>query len=247
MEKISYQEVSEIIEELKPTTEDDLLKAFKKIDVNGDGFITQRELSRILTQRGDRMSEKEVDAMIAEADSDGDKRLNYKEFCCMVMSTTSRCQESSLKRLERKERKQKRDLKKNPSGSKKKDKMGVEMSLPPISKQQPSIKEPSTLTDWYHTHTKGCFHLDDEQKIISHQYVLQVDVMTKLWLTVKPINVGVVKASTKVPKTDVNVFIVKQNEHGLLGDVVSFTNVKNKEDIASPTLISTAWNSSKMF
>nr|XP_054764136.1 EF-hand calcium-binding domain-containing protein 7-like [Lytechinus pictus] len=236
--KLSFKEVSEIIKELKPTTEDDLLTAFKKIDVNGDGYITQKELSRILTQRGDRMSEKEVDDMIAEADSDGDKKLNYKEFCQMVMSTTSRCQESSLKRLERKERKQKRALKSAASSkknsslaseSKKKEEMGIEMSLPPVSKQQPSIKEPLNITDWYHTHTKGSFHLDDEEKILSHQYVLQVDVKTKLWLTVKPINVGVVKASTKVPKTDVNIFIVKQNDHGILGDVVCFTNVKNRE------------------
>lgn len=32
-----------------PTSKDTLLKAFKKIDINGDGFITFDELSRLLT------------------------------------------------------------------------------------------------------------------------------------------------------------------------------------------------------
>ena len=33
----------------KPFNKDSLLKAFKKIDVNGDGFITLNELFRMLT------------------------------------------------------------------------------------------------------------------------------------------------------------------------------------------------------
>lgn len=240
--KMNFQEVIAIIKELKPTSEDDLLSAFQKIDVNGDGFITQKELAKVLTQRGDKMSEKEVEDMIAEADQDGDKKLNYKEFCRMVMSTTSKCQESSLKRLERKERRQKRALKSadaakkskdvnasQTSLSKKKDEVGVVMALPPISKQQPSQKEPINIKDWYHVHSKGCFHLDDEQKILSHQYIVDVAVTTKLWLTVKPITVGIIKASTVVPKTDINIFIMKQGDNGLLGELVSFTSVKNKE------------------
>lgn len=32
-----------------PTSKDTLLKAFKKIDINGDGFITFDELSQLLT------------------------------------------------------------------------------------------------------------------------------------------------------------------------------------------------------
>ena len=31
------------------------------------------------------------------------------------------------------------------------------------------------------------------------------------------------------PTTDINIFILKQDVSGLLGDVVAFTNVKNKE------------------
>ena len=36
--------------ELKPTTNDDLMKAFKKMDLNGDGFITYDELAKVLTK-----------------------------------------------------------------------------------------------------------------------------------------------------------------------------------------------------
>ncbi|XP_071486915.1 EF-hand calcium-binding domain-containing protein 7-like [Diadema antillarum] len=236
--KLTFNDVLAIVKELKPTSEDDLLHAFQKIDVNGDGYITQKELSKVLTQRGDKMSEKEVEDMIAEADIDGDRKLNYKEFCKLVMSTTSKCQESSLKRLERRERRQRRDKRKEPSSSssstssksaKKKEEIGVVMTFPPISKQQPSQREPTNLKDWYHSHSKGCFHFDDEQKLIAHQYIIDVAVTTKLWLTVRPITVGVINASKQEPKTDINVFIMRQGDNGLLGELVAFTNVKNKE------------------
>ncbi len=63
----------------KPPSTSELLKAFKKMDINNDGYITHNELARVLTQRGEKMTRKEVEAMIAEADDDGDKRLNYNE------------------------------------------------------------------------------------------------------------------------------------------------------------------------
>ena len=36
-------------EQIPLTTKDELIKAFKKIDINGDGFITNDELFKVMT------------------------------------------------------------------------------------------------------------------------------------------------------------------------------------------------------
>ena len=41
---------------------------------------TQDELSTTMNSLGDPMNEQEVQAMIAEADLDGDGKINFKEF-----------------------------------------------------------------------------------------------------------------------------------------------------------------------
>ena len=47
---MSFEQFSVIMRREKRTTMADLMKAFKKIDSNGDGYITAQELSRILTK-----------------------------------------------------------------------------------------------------------------------------------------------------------------------------------------------------
>lgn len=49
-ESLSFEDFCKILQQLKPTSGDDLMKAFRKIDVNGDGFITHSELTKVLTQ-----------------------------------------------------------------------------------------------------------------------------------------------------------------------------------------------------
>jgi Ca2+-binding EF-hand superfamily protein len=48
-DSISYNNFCDIMRKEKPTSREALLKAFKKIDVNGDGYITYEELSKLLT------------------------------------------------------------------------------------------------------------------------------------------------------------------------------------------------------
>ena len=44
------------------------------------GLITEDELQSTMSSLGEPMNEKEVKAMIAEADLDGDGKINFKEF-----------------------------------------------------------------------------------------------------------------------------------------------------------------------
>jgi len=49
VESLSFDDFCEICRKEPATTEDDLMRAFRKVDVNGDGFITNSELRKMLT------------------------------------------------------------------------------------------------------------------------------------------------------------------------------------------------------
>ena len=59
---------------------EDIAKSFKVFDRDGDGLITEDELHITMNNIGEPMNENEVKAMIAEADLDGDGKINFKEF-----------------------------------------------------------------------------------------------------------------------------------------------------------------------
>ncbi len=46
-------------------------------DKDGDGFIDALELRHLLTNLGEKLTDKEVDEMIREVDVDGDGKVNY--------------------------------------------------------------------------------------------------------------------------------------------------------------------------
>lgn len=50
---ISYERACRLIKRLKEVNRADLLAAFKRIDINSDGFITENELYRVLTTVSD--------------------------------------------------------------------------------------------------------------------------------------------------------------------------------------------------
>ena len=77
--------------------DEDAAHAFKVFDRDGDGLITAEELryyffliffvsgdiffSRLtMNNLGEPLTEAEVSAMIAEADTDGDGKINFEEF-----------------------------------------------------------------------------------------------------------------------------------------------------------------------
>ena len=46
---MDFEEFCDVCRRIPATTEDDLLKAFHKIDINGDGYLSNSELRRVLT------------------------------------------------------------------------------------------------------------------------------------------------------------------------------------------------------
>ncbi|KAL8567398.1 hypothetical protein ACOMHN_001786 [Nucella lapillus] len=64
----------------------DMLCAFQIFDYNGDGLIDAKELKRVMTTTGEKLSDEEVDQMISVADIDKDGRINYIEFVNFIFS-----------------------------------------------------------------------------------------------------------------------------------------------------------------
>lgn len=62
-------------------------KWFQVFDKDNNGFIDRRELKVAMASLGEKLSDAEVDAMIAEADHDGDGQVSY--IGVSLMSTKS--------------------------------------------------------------------------------------------------------------------------------------------------------------
>ena len=62
------------------------LDAFLMFDKDGNGFISAAELWQVMTIVGKNLTNKEVDEMIREVDTDGDGQVNYEEFVTNMMS-----------------------------------------------------------------------------------------------------------------------------------------------------------------
>ncbi|XP_070196447.1 EF-hand calcium-binding domain-containing protein 7-like isoform X6 [Littorina saxatilis] len=202
-DSMAFDEFVDVCRKVSSTSEDDLMKAFRKIDINGDGYISLDELYKIMTTKGERLSRQEVKVMIDEVDENKDGRLDYKEFCRMFMSTTEECKKLSLRAMEKKERRKKRKDEGPSAAPRKVGRTGSRQSLlsiddlprpsPRGNKKNPVIgrlQEPSRLRDWHHGKSKGCFFIDEEKGFVSHQYQLMLTEDTTIWLTIQPTKSG---------------------------------------------------------
>lgn len=76
--KIKYSEfVAACVEERSFKEEEDLMLAFRKMDIDGDGVITKSELR---TQLGDSFTDAAIDKIVQEADFGHDGSINKQEF-----------------------------------------------------------------------------------------------------------------------------------------------------------------------
>ena len=64
---------------------EELVEAFRIFDKHGTGYISSKELSRIMTTLGDELSSKESEAMLAETRIDSEGMVNYMDFVTRMM------------------------------------------------------------------------------------------------------------------------------------------------------------------
>jgi len=57
--------------------EKELQQSFKVFDINGDGYISAAELRQAMTTIGEKMTEKDINDIIKQWDTDGDGKISY--------------------------------------------------------------------------------------------------------------------------------------------------------------------------
>jgi len=62
----------------------ELQQSFKVFDANGDGFINASELRQAMTTIGEKMTEKDINDIIKQWDSDGDGKIDYKGYFLLL-------------------------------------------------------------------------------------------------------------------------------------------------------------------
>lgn len=65
-------------------SEKEIRDAFNVFDKDGSGSISANELRAVMTNLGEKLTDEEVNAMIKEADVDGDGEIDYGEFVKMM-------------------------------------------------------------------------------------------------------------------------------------------------------------------
>jgi len=66
-------------------TEEELIEVFKLFDQDGSGYISAKELSHVMSNLGEKMTDDELDEMLKQADVDADGNFNYEEFIKIMM------------------------------------------------------------------------------------------------------------------------------------------------------------------
>eukprot|EP01135_Chromosphaera_perkinsii_P003658 Nk52_evm37s250 gene=Nk52_evmTU37s250 len=107
--KLNFTLFCRAMEEISPHTTDQLMKAFRAIDLDGNGYLTEDELMKVLTKNGEAMSPAEVKSIMKEADRNGDGVLDYEEFCSMMVSTAETTKYSTVNKLKEKKRAKERE------------------------------------------------------------------------------------------------------------------------------------------
>ncbi|KAI9512012.1 calmodulin B [Russula earlei] len=72
-------------------SEEEIKEAFKVFDKDGNGYISAAELRHVMTSLGEKLTDREVDEMIREADIDGDGQINYDGTPPPFPSAISQC------------------------------------------------------------------------------------------------------------------------------------------------------------
>ncbi|GMI94089.1 centrin2, CALMODULIN20, CENTRIN 1 [Hibiscus trionum] len=69
-------------------TKEELMKAFRIIDLDNNGKISAEDVKRIAKELGEHFSDKDIQDMIEEADRDHDGEVGIEEFMRMMRRTS---------------------------------------------------------------------------------------------------------------------------------------------------------------
>ncbi|GLD49699.1 EF-hand calcium-binding domain-containing protein 7 [Lates japonicus] len=223
--KLNFDDFCEILKCEKKTEETELMRAFKKMDVNGDGYITHSELEKALTTRGEKMTTEEVNAIFLLADINKDGKLDYAEFCRLLVSTVEQCQMAAMERLEADAKLKRQNFGSQSYSPPKSSVSSASSAAAQLAATQPQPPEASDVTL-----KKGCFFLEDDGSISSLQYQLHIPQTTNVYLTIQPLSLShrPDKCSSWMT-VDTALFIMSAGETKEDSTLLHFTESKDKE------------------
>ncbi|OCT84838.1 hypothetical protein XELAEV_18022995mg [Xenopus laevis] len=83
--ELNFDDFCAILKKEKPATKNELLKAFRKIDTNNKGYILHNDLYEILTTKGEKMSQEEVNSVFRLAEVNSNGKLDYNKIGRLVI------------------------------------------------------------------------------------------------------------------------------------------------------------------
>lgn len=266
--KLNFDDFCIILSKEKPTSKAELLKSFKKLDVNDDGSILHSDLHKHLTERGEKMTQEEVNAVINLADVNANGKFDYVKFCKLYMTTSEQCLKTTLERLEADSKLRRQQFGSQMEGSPERDPSPVPkpspriirkndqetfsgkgdtshallsttrkfktsvsftMTMSPNSNRDSTLTEPN-LKDWQCAQSKGCFFLEEDGEVVSHQYKMHIAQRSVLYLTIKPLHLSQVEGKhSPWLSVDTALYILKKNENPAEPQLMCFTELRNRE------------------
>merc|ERR1712087_37769 len=73
----------------KPVPEDQIVKAFQVLDVEGKGYITQEEPSKYMTEEGEPFTSEELEEMMSQALDPEKGYIPYKDYASLMAAEES--------------------------------------------------------------------------------------------------------------------------------------------------------------
>ncbi|CAG5126045.1 unnamed protein product [Candidula unifasciata] len=68
----------------KAATEDELVKAFQVLDIDGKGFLTAEELTKYMTEEGEPFTQEELEEMLSAAVDPDKKTILFKDYSSVM-------------------------------------------------------------------------------------------------------------------------------------------------------------------
>ncbi|XP_075037913.1 EF-hand calcium-binding domain-containing protein 7 [Mixophyes fleayi] len=98
--ELNFDDFCAIVKREKPATKAELFKAFRKVDPANKEYILHSDLYKILTTKGEKMSQEEVNAIIHLADINSGGKLDYNKFCSEFLSTCEQCAKTAVEKMD---------------------------------------------------------------------------------------------------------------------------------------------------
>merc|ERR1711959_445991 len=81
------EEIAKMVREMDKDGEEELLKGFKLFDDDNTGKISMKNFKRVAKELGENLTDKELEDILGESDTDKDGEINEAEFLNVMVKT----------------------------------------------------------------------------------------------------------------------------------------------------------------